>query len=639
MFSNLVPNYLIGLREGLEAALVVSILVAYLVKTGNRARLAPIRAGAAAAVGLSLLVGAALTFTAASLPFQAQEGFGGALSVVAVAFVTWMVFWMRRTARSLRAELQGRLDSALALGSGALALTAFLAVGREGLETAVFLWSAVRATGGSAVGPLAGAALGLASAVTLAWLLYRRAITLNLSRFFTVTGAALIVVAAGVLAYGVHDLQEAGVLPGLDALAFDLRSAVPAASWYGTLLKGVLNLSPDVTWLQLTVYVSYLVPVMLLFLGGLRRRAVLVPASLLALLLALAGCGGAGGGRAGGVAVEASDGACKLAATSLPAGTQRFAVTNAGSQVTEVYVYGEGDRVVGEVENVAPGTSRALTVQLAAGSYQVACKPGMRGSGIRQALTVAGAAAPADQRLAAGVERYQRYVAGQVDDLLVRTGAFVAAVKTGQVARAKALYGPSRVPWERIEPVAESFGDIDPRVDARAGDLEPGQRWTGWHRLERDLWVTGLRPDSGRIADRLEADLRELKARVATVRLTPAQLGNGAKELLDEVATGKVTGEEERYSHLDLADFQANLDGARAAYQALRPVVAERDPALAATLDRRFVAVLGALARHADGDSFVAYDTLSGTQVRALADQVEALSEPLARVTATVVSP
>ncbi len=265
MFSNVVPNYLIGLREGLEAALVVSILVAYLVKTGNRHRLGPVRLGVAAAVGTSLAVGAALQFTAASLSFAAQEAFAGLLSIVAVGFVTWMVFWMRRTARTLRAELHGRLDTALALGAGALAMTAFLAVGREGLETAVFLWSAVQATGGSVVGPLAGATLGLATATLLAWLLYRRAIQLDLSRFFTVTGAALIVVAAGVLAYGVHDLQEAGILPGLNATAFDVSNAIPPTSWYGTLLKGIFNFSPATTWLEAIAYVAYLVPTMYLF--------------------------------------------------------------------------------------------------------------------------------------------------------------------------------------------------------------------------------------------------------------------------------------------------------------------------------------------------------------------------------------
>ncbi|HEV8648078.1 MAG TPA: iron uptake transporter permease EfeU [Actinomycetes bacterium] len=266
MFQNFLPNYLIGLREGLEAALVVGILVAYLVKTGNRDRLTPIWGGVGAAVAMSLAFGAALTFTAASMSFEAQEAFGGTLSIVAVGFVTWMVFWMRRAARFLKAELHGKLDAALAMGTGALVLTAFLAVGREGLETALFLWSAISSTGGSTAGPILGAALGLGTAVLLGYLLYRRAVTLNLSRFFTWTGVGLVVVAAGVLAYGVHDLQEAAILPGLHNLAFDVRAQVPASSWYGTLLKGVFNFSPAMTWLELATWTAYLVPVLYLFL-------------------------------------------------------------------------------------------------------------------------------------------------------------------------------------------------------------------------------------------------------------------------------------------------------------------------------------------------------------------------------------
>ncbi len=265
-------NYLIGLREGLEAALIVSILVAYLVRTGNARRLPPLWAGVAGAIALSLVFGAVLTFTSRHLSFETQEAFGGFLSIVAVGFVTWMVFWMRRTARNLSKELRGRLDVALAIGGGALALTAFLAVGREGLETSLFIWSAVQATGQSTQ-PVLGAALGLVTAVVLGYLFYKGAVKINLARFFTWTGAALVVVAAGVLAYGVHDLQEAGVLPGLDSFAFDVSAAIPPDSWYGTLLKGTINFSPATTVLQAVVWVAYIVPVGFLFLRPARATA------------------------------------------------------------------------------------------------------------------------------------------------------------------------------------------------------------------------------------------------------------------------------------------------------------------------------------------------------------------------------
>jgi high-affinity iron transporter len=265
-------NYLIGLREGLEAALVVSILVAYLVKTGHADRLRGVWVGILAAVALSVGFGALLSFTSSNLSFEAQEAFGGSLSIIAVGFVTWMIFWMRRAARTLSSELRGRVDTAVATGGWVLALTAFLAVGREGLETSLFLWSAVQSTGQSTQ-PLVGAALGLLTAVLLGWLFYRGAVRINLARFFRWTGALLVIVAAGVLAYGVHDLQEAGILPGLNTLAFDISSAVPADSWYGTLLRGTINLTPQTTVLQAVVWVLYVVPVLALFLRPARRPA------------------------------------------------------------------------------------------------------------------------------------------------------------------------------------------------------------------------------------------------------------------------------------------------------------------------------------------------------------------------------
>ena len=271
----MIANYLIGLREGLEAALVVSILIAYLVKTGRRDRLAPVWVGVLCAVGLSLLFGALLTFSSNQMSFTAQEAFGGTLSIVAVGFVTWMVFWMRRTARSLSKELRGRLDAAIAMGTGALVVTAFIAVGREGLETSLFIWSAIQATGQNTQ-PVLGATLGLLTAVVIGYLFYKGALKINLAKFFLWTGAVLIVVAAGVLAYGVHDLQEAGILPGLNSLAFDVSGAVPPDSWYGTLLKGTVNFSPATTWLQAIAWTLYIVPVFVLFL--LPARPARVPA-------------------------------------------------------------------------------------------------------------------------------------------------------------------------------------------------------------------------------------------------------------------------------------------------------------------------------------------------------------------------
>ncbi len=273
----MLANYLIGLREGLEASLVVVILVAYLVKSGRRELLHRIWAGVAIAVGVSLAFGALLTFGPRELGFQAQEAIGGTLSILAVGFVTWMVMWMARSARGLSGELRGQIDKAAEGAWASLVIVAVLAVGREGLETALFLWAATQATAGTAA-PLAGAALGLLTAVVLGVLMYRGALQLNLAKFFSWTGGILILVAAGVLAYGVHDLQEAGWLPGLNSLAFDVRNVIEPSSWIGTLLKGTFNFSPATTWLQAVVWVLYVVPVLFLFYRQIRRNKKPAPA-------------------------------------------------------------------------------------------------------------------------------------------------------------------------------------------------------------------------------------------------------------------------------------------------------------------------------------------------------------------------
>jgi high-affinity iron transporter len=277
----MLANFLIGLREGLEATLIVSILVAYLVKSNRRHLLPRIWLGVAIAVAVSLAFGAILTFGPRGLTFEAQELIGGLLSIVAVIFVTWMIFWMAKAARSMSGDLRAQIDRASDARHWSLVVVAMLAVGREGLETALFLWAATSATtqgeAGAAV-PLTGAALGLLVAVGLGYAIYRGALKINLTRFFTWTGAFLILIAGGVLAYGVHDLQEARFLPGLNNLAFDVSGAVPPTSWYGTLLKGIFNFSPATTVLEAAAWLLYVIPTMTLFLLRVRQRSSAQPA-------------------------------------------------------------------------------------------------------------------------------------------------------------------------------------------------------------------------------------------------------------------------------------------------------------------------------------------------------------------------
>jgi iron uptake system component EfeO len=354
----------------------------------------------------------------------------------------------------------------------------------------------------------------------------------------------------------------------------------------------------------------------------------------------LAACGGGdeeGGGKAAaGTTINATDTACEVGRTEFPAGTIDFKVANKGTKVTEVYVYAPGDKIVTERENIGPGTSVDFTVQLDAGKYQIACKPGMVGDGIRKDITVTGRAAAGDPRLAQAAADYKTYVTAQVDDTLAKTREFVKAVKDGDVEEAKRLYAPSRFGWESVEPVAESFGDLDPRIDAREADLEEGQQWTGWHKLEKALWKTGSVKGEEATADQLVKDLEELRSRIPGLEFKPVNMANGAKELLDEISTGKITGEEEAFSHTDLVDFKANLDGAQKVYQLLRPVVLAKDPALATSLDEEFDKVHALLAEYEKGDGYVSYETVGADERKKLSDAVNGLHEPVSKIAGVI---
>ncbi|MFI5608736.1 iron uptake system protein EfeO [Amycolatopsis sp. NPDC051903] len=362
-------------------------------------------------------------------------------------------------------------------------------------------------------------------------------------------------------------------------------------------------------------------------------------------VLALSACdskdSASGGAAAGGpIKVDASDTSCAVATNTANAGNVTFEITNKGTKVTEFYLYAEGDRIMGEVENIAPGLNRRLIVEVPdAGKYQTACKPGMVGDGIRGDFTVTGGAqkqGDTNAQKADATKSYATYVANNSAALETETAKFVDLIKAGKVDEAKAEYAQTRVFYERIEPVAEKFGDLDPLIDVREADLEPGQQFTGFHRLEKDLWVTGLKPDSPQVADKLLTDVKDLVAKTKTLQLSALDLANGAKGLLDEVATGKITGEEETFSHTDLWDFQANVDGSKGAIAALRPILQERDPALVSTLDKQFTGVQTLLDKTRSGDGFKYYNQLSQDEIKAFASAVDALSEPLSKVAEVV---
>ena len=271
----MLANYLIGLREGLEAGLIVGILVAYLNKLGRRDVLPRLWLGVAVAIVVSLGVGAILTWGPYGLSFQAQEILGGGLSILAVGLVTWMIFWMGRNARELKHDLESRLDAAVAGSAIGIVVLGFISVGREGIETALFIWASVNSGENAVVGSM-GALLGILTSVVIAYLIYRGFVRINLGTFFNVTGFLLIIVAAGVLAYGIYDLQEAAYLPhltgnvgGIGDLGnqiFNIESTIPPTSWYGTLLKGTVNFQPNPSWLQGIGWAAYLAIVLPLYL-------------------------------------------------------------------------------------------------------------------------------------------------------------------------------------------------------------------------------------------------------------------------------------------------------------------------------------------------------------------------------------
>ncbi len=385
-------------------------------------------------------------------------------------------------------------------------------------------------------------------------------------------------------------------------------------------------------------------------------RAGVAAAAALVTGMSLVGCqakeaqtpaGGASTSGAAGpaeITVAASDTACELSGTTATTGPSTFTITNNGTKVTEFYVYGEGDRVMGEVENISPGLDRKLVVQLTEpGTYHTACKPGMIGDGLRGDFTVTGDAVDIDTegKFKDAADNYKRYVNSQTDALIAATGVFTDAVKKGDVAAAKKQFPIARTYYERIEPVAESFpDDLDPRIDLREADLEPGQKWTGFHALEKQLWTTGLQPDAGALADQLNADVKELSDGVKAPDWTidSTRIAGGAQGLLDEIAASKISGEEDIFSHTDLWDFDANIQGSQTAVSSVRPILDERNPDLGKRVDQRFAEVEALLQKYRQGDGFVLYDTVTEPQRQELSRAIDALSKEVSQVQGVIAS-
>jgi high-affinity iron transporter len=647
MWDDAFPSFLIGLREGLEAGLIVSVLIATLVRSGARSRLPQVWTGVLAAISLALSFGAVLTFTAASLSATAQEAFGGALSVVAVGFVTAMVFWMRRSARTFSNEIREKVTGALGMGAGMLIVTSFLAVGREGLETALFLWTTARAAGESA-GPLTGAGIGLVLAAGLCWALYRRVLHINLTKFFTATGAVLIVIAAGVLGYGLRDLQEGRVLPGGTSYAVDLGGSVDAGAWYSTLVQGVFNLTPTMTWLQVAGYAGYLAVVMTLFLRGAPTRtaepapktrrtkpagpapargrpAWVVPVAVVAAPAVLAGAAVAlGGSRPAGaqtVAVSATD--CGKGFTAPKPGRRTFQMRNTGDKTSEVYLIDPGTGAVyGEVEGLAPGTTRDLVATVAGGTYAWRCVPSSGKAVTSRAVRVTGgggttAVVPVSAHdLAAPLKSYKAYVNRGLTTLVARTRRLSDDIAAGRLGAARTDWLTAQRTYASLGAAYGTFQDYDQRIDGRPDGLPGGvhdKAFTGFHRIEYGLW-------HGQSASELTAPAKELAADAAGLRkafpaqdFDPGDLPLRAHEILENTLQFELTGDADQGSGTELATADANLTGTRELLTVLRPLLTTRAPHLLPTVDADIARLQKLLDSAHHGGSWTPVDRLDAT--------------------------
>ncbi|WP_328974902.1 iron uptake transporter permease EfeU [Streptomyces canus] len=619
MWDDAFPSFLIGLREGLEAGLIVSVLIATLVRSGARSRLPQVWTGVLAAISLALSFGAVLTFTAASLSATAQEAFGGALSVVAVGFVTAMVFWMRRSARTFSREIREKVTGALGMGAGMLIVTSFLAVGREGLETALFLWTTARAAGESA-GPLTGAGIGLVLAAGLCWGLYRRVLHIDLTKFFTATGAVLIVIAAGVLGYGLRDLQEGKVLPGGTSYAVDLGGSVDAGAWYSTLVQGVFNLTPTMTWLQVAGYAGYLAAVMTLFLRGTpirptettpkaratkpagpkpaRRRPVWVaPVAVVAAPAVLAGAAVALGGSrpAGGQTVAVSETDCGKGFTAPKAGRQTFQMRNTGDKTSEVYLIDPGTGAVyGEVEGLAPGTTRDLVATVAGGTYAWRCVPSSGKAVTSRAVRVTGgggttAVVPVSAHdLAAPLKSYKAYVDRGLSTLVARTHRLSDDIAAGHLGAARTDWLTAQHTYASLGAAYGTFQDYDQKIDGRPDGLPGGvhdKDFTGFHRIEYGLWHGQTASELTAPAQQLATDAAGLRKAFPTQDFDPGDLPLRAHEILENTLQFELTGDADQGSGTELATADANLTGTRELLAVLRPLLATRAPHLLPAVD------------------------------------------------------
>lgn len=666
----MLPTFVIGLREGLEAALIVGIIAAFLRRQGRTDLVRWVFAGVGIAAVLCLGVGVTLKVVSQDLPQRQQEGMETVVGALAVVMVTYMVVWMRRHSADLKGQLEGLASSAIGGTSGsgrALVVMAFLAVLREGIETAVFLLATFNESKAGASAPI-GVILGLALAVALGYGIYRGGVRLDVSRFFRATGLVLVLVAAGLVVTALHTAHEAGWLDAGQGATIDLSWLARPGSVQSSLLSGILGVQPRPVTIEVVGWLLYLIPVALYVAWPsvgrsarpARTRLLLVStaslvavAGVLALVLPTgpaveppsrvsAGSVATTDARVATVTITAAKG-CEVDASTFAAGGLTFSITNEdATAVSEVELL-SGERIVGEKENVAPGLTGEFAVRVTAGTYTLYC-PGAATE--RTPITVTGSATSGDQSvttlLAAGTAEYKGYVDTQVGYLLTSTRQLDTALHGTDLAAAQHAYIEARPYYEKIEPVAESFvngtDNLDADIDARANDVPPAQ-FEGFHRIEQGLFQRRSLSGLSTFGDKLVADVAELQTKTASLTYQAPDLANGAQELLDEVASTKITGEEERYSHIDILDMASNVEGSQQAFADLEPALTRIDAGLAAAISSAFSSLGTAIDTYrttSTASGYVLYGALDDTDRRALAAAVKAVQEPLSRVASKV---
>ncbi|WP_460725002.1 iron uptake transporter permease EfeU [Nocardia heshunensis] len=644
--ADAVPNLLICLREGLEAGLVVTILLAAVRRLATPERpvsTTPVWLGVLGAVSVAGSFAAVLTYSTAVLTSSARAAVAGVLSVLAVALVTAMIFWMRRTGATLSGQLRGEVARAAGLGAGVLAVTAFLAVGREGLETTLFVWTAVKAAGSTAA-PLIGAALGLAIAIALCWLLFRQSVRLNLGVFFNRTAILLIIIAAGVLAYGLGDLQEAGWLPGARWIAFDLTAHIDPNSWWVSLVTGITELSPKMTVLQVVAWIAYLATVIPLFIRAGRSPAtapeakaepektepetesahadwweriagprpvlvgavlVLVPVLAAATAIALLPSGDANSTRT--VTVTAD--ACAPEWTSAHTGTQTISVHNTSGKSGEIDLVNADGAIAGEIESIGPATTAELTATLNPGTYTFVCLMSGRPSLSSARVQVTGPQGEAPQvfkparasELHAPNDAYQAYVRQVLPRLTTALAAVGRDVRARNIPAAQADWLLAQQEWERVGASYNSFGDAGTAVDGLPNGLPEGVNdpaFIGMHRLEYGLWHGQTPEQLLPVLDKLGTDIAAIGDNLTTTDIAgdPTALPIRAHEILEDALRDHLSGLDDQGAGAAYPMTLADIDVTRAVLDQLAVPLDDRDPQLrpqlSAKLDRLRTALL-----------------------------------------------